>query len=503
MVSRFLIGQIPSWNVGLTLNEFYMNTRILSILLLIIILTSCAVTSYGQSGKKIAIKDVVGVTLSSDNYEVVGDIDLKGKTLVIPKGSKVYFKGGKITNGTVVLDGTQLEGDVKIDGEVQGTITNGEIKASWFGLKAGSKADQTKALQSIVNLYESNVSHNSWDINLKNPEPTIVIPAGKYNVGEVKLRSYVTIKGSGRGSTELHGVKFIADRQFNITVEDLSIVGTSGGSKKSNYTLDNNKHLSAFKLKGCARLIFKNVSIKNYDVAFDMYNTYLVDLYSCFVSYCNVCYLNDGDGDGNGGHAVRWFGGELYASKYGFVQKSGNSVLLDGATIENCKCGINFIAPVSFTVDACYFEGNSYDIVGKILHVSVENCYFSESGKGKGDAYIYASSAIGYANFQGNKFGQPISNNPHIMVADNANVYSNIMIGQNFIVNGGRIPVSNRLLPFIKENGINTFQTYLPNGKHMIMGQTVIYKNPRSGKYYIITRDTEGNLLFSPLSQNP
>ena len=193
-----------------------------------------------------------------------------------------------------------------------GVVENGVISAEKFGLKPGeTRAKQTKALQAIVDLYADNVPHNSWDINLQNPEPTIVIPAGEYNVGEIELRSYVTIKGSGRGSTVLKGATFKAEKQFNITVEDLSLVGYVGTTKESKYDLDNTSHSSAFKLTDCARLIFKNVSIKNYDVAFDNYNTYLVDLYSCFVSYCNVCYLNDGKGNGYGGHAVRWFGGEM------------------------------------------------------------------------------------------------------------------------------------------------------------------------------------------------
>lgn len=474
----------------------------LIIILLSLCLSSCSVATYGQGGKKVAIKDVVGVSQRGDSYEVIGNIDLKGKTLVIPKGKRVVFSGGKMANGTVVLDETQLEGDVQIEGNVQGSVTNGEIKASWFGLRAGIKADQTKTLQSIVNLYKSNVSHNSWDINLVNPEPTIIIPAGKYNVGEVTLRSYVTIRGAGRGSTELHGVTFKADKQYNITIEDLSIVGSIGATKKSNYDLESSTRLSAFKLNDCARLIFKNVCVKNYDVAFDMYNTYLVDLYSCFISYCNVCYLNDGKGNGYGGHAIRWYGGEMSDSKFGFVQKNGSSVLLNGATIEGCKYGVDFIYPTSFVVNACYFEGNSYDLYGTLVHVNIENNYFSKSGKKDGDLFIYAPTAIGYAVIQGNAFDLPVFGKPHIMIDENTQIYSNIMIGQNDIVHGDRIPVSERLLPFIYEKGVSNYQTYLPDGKKMLMGQTVIYKELNSGNYYIVTRNTEGDLLFTPLVKN-
>ena len=378
-----------------------------------------------------------------------------------------------------------------------GVVENGVIRAEKFGLKQGeTKAKQTKALQAIVDLYANNVPHNSWDINLQNPEPTIIIPAGEYNVGEIELRSYVTIKGAGRGSTVLKGATFKAVKQYNITIEDFSIVGYATTSKESNYDLDKKNHSSAFKFTDCARLIFKNVSIRNYDVAFDHYNTYLVDLYSCFISYCNVCYLNDGKGNGYGGHAVRWFGGEMCDSQYGFVQKNGNGVFLNGATIEGCKYGIDLVFPTSFTVNACYFEANNFDVYGNIIRVSIENNYFSESGKKKGDAYIYATKSIGFAVIEGNAFGQPIGGAPHIQTGKDTKVYGNIMIGQNQIVNGGRIPVSDDLLPYIMEKGVNKFQTYLSNGEGLLMGQTYIYKNPKTNKYYLVTRDTEGNLLY-------
>lgn len=461
-------------------------------------LCSCSVTTYGQEGKSVYMKDLTGISKQGNSYEVVGNVDLRGRTLVVPKGSTIEFNGGKIINGTVVLDEAQLEGDVCIDGEIQGTITNNEIKATWFGLRSGSKADQTKKIQTIIDLFQSNVSSNSWDINPKNPEPTVIIPAGEYNVGEIYLRSYLTIKGAGRGSTILRGVAFKATKQYNITIEDLSLVGYVAAAKNGSYNIDNTSHSSAFKLNDCARLIFKNVCIKNYDVAFDNYNTCLVDLYSCFVSSCNVCYMNDGKGHGYGGHAIRWYGGEMSDSKYGFVQKNGSGVLLNGATLEACEYGVNLIYPTSFSINSCYFEANNYDIYGTIVHVNIENNYFTEYGKDADGAYIYATPSIGFAVIQGNKFGEKLPNAPHIMLEEKGVVYGNILIGQNDIIHGSRIPVSERLLPFISEKGSNVYQTYLPDAEKMLMGQTVVYKNPNTGEYYLITRSEEGELLFSP-----
>lgn len=469
------------------------------IFLLTFFASSCSVTSYGQGGKSVTVKDISGISKQGAIYEVTGIVNLKGKTLELPQGSTVVFKGGKISNGTVVFNDNQLQGDVLIEGDFEGKITNGELKAEWFNLKPGVKSDQTKKLQSMINLYRSNAPHNSWDINLQNPEPTIIIPAGRYELGEIELRSYVTLRGDGRGSTELHGVTITGNGQFNIAIEDLSIVG-GDSNKSTNFQLEGTDYSSAIKLTDCGRIIFKNVCIKNYDVAFNHYNTILVDLYSCFISYCNIGFLNDGKGAGHGGHAVRWFGGEIYETKYGFVQKNGNGVLLNGATFESCEYGIDFIYPTSFTVNACYFEGNKYDIFGTVVHVNIENNCFSSSGKPKGGAFIYAKTAIGYTVIQGNAFSEPVFGNPHIMVDTESAIYGNIMIGQNDIVHGGRIPVSQQLLPYIIEKGVNTFQTYIPDGDKMLMGQAVVYKNPKTGKYYLVTRDTDGKLLYLTFS---
>jgi len=478
-----------------------MRYRFLIILLSFFVL-SCSVYIYGQEKTSLSVNDISGISKHGIDYEVTGDVNLRGKILSFPQGCTVMFNGGRVSNGIVVFNNNLLKGDVHIDGDFEGKITNDELKAEWFGIDAKEKRDQTKRLQSMINLFESNVPSNPWDINLQNPEPSILLPAGKFNVGEINLRSYITIKGSGRGSTELCGVTFKASGQYNITLEDISLTGYVGTTKASSYDLNNNEHSSAILLRDCARLIFKNVCIKNYDVAFDMYNSYLIDLYSCFVSYCNVCYFNDGKGSGYGGHAIRWFGGEMNSSKYGFVQKKGNGVLLNGSTIEGCYCGIYLIAPSSFSINACYFEGNNYDIYGSVVHINIENNLFSENEKSRGDAYIYAPKAIGYAVIQGNAFGNPVFDNPHIMVDDTTHVYGNILIGQNDIVHGGRIPVSERLKSYIYERGVNIFQTYLPEGNSLLLGQTIIYQDPQTGQLYFITRDIQGNLKYLPFKDN-
>ena len=69
----------------------------------------------------------------------------------------------------------------------------------------------------------------------------------------------------------------------------------------------------------------------------------------------------------------------------------------------------------SFNINSCGFEANNYDIYGAIVHVNIENCYFSKSGKKKGDLFIYAPFAIGYTIIQGNTFDLPVYGKPHIV----------------------------------------------------------------------------------------
>ncbi len=384
-----------------------------------------------------------------------------------------------------------------------GLVENGVIRAETFGLRPGeTKANQTKALQAIVDLYANNVPHNSWDINLQNPEPTIIIPAGEYNVGEIELRSYVTIKGAGRGSTLLRGVTFKAENQYNINIEGLSLVGVNSHSTNHYKKTPNEiSGTAAIAFRDCGRVIMKNVAIRNYNIAIDFYNTVLTDFYSCYISYCDIGFKNDGKGNGYGGHAIRWLGGEICESNIGVFQKMGNSVSFIGATLEGCDRAFSLEYPVSFNINSCYFEANTFDVFGNIIHTNIEDCFFSDAHKKKEGTYIYAES-IGQTIIQGNKFNRQVGGHPYVEFKKGGKYYHNLYIGQNDIVGGGRIIVSDSISDAIEERGRTPYQTYLPDGKQLMMGQTIVYRNTKTNKYYLVTRDSEGKLLYLPFDYN-
>lgn len=433
-----------------------------------------------------------GIEVRNNVYVVSGNVNLRGKTLTMPPNIELRFDNGEIANGTIIFNNTKISGNAKIKTEVKGSISNETIDVSWFDIKDNNRNTQTNRLQQVINLFANNVPRNSWDINLQQPEPQILFPKGRFNLGEIHLRSYVTIKGQGRGSTELRGVSFIAENQYNINIEDVSLFGRES-APVTNMIIGEEK--SAFVFKNCGRLLFKNVVVRNYDKAFDFYNTVLSDFYSCYVSYCLTGFCNDGSGAGFGGHAIRWFGGEICNCDVGFSQRMGNSVDIIGSTIENCSKAIDLEYPVSFNISSCYFEANIFDIYGNIIHTNIENNFFSDAHKTAEGTYIYANS-IGLTTIRGNKFNKQIGSRPYIEVQQGAAYYHNLSITQNDMVGGGRIVVSRQIEDAIEERGRLNYQQYLPDGEQMFMGQLIMYKDPKTSKYYIITRNEEGKLLY-------
>lgn len=73
------------------------------------------------------------VTGAHTIYEIRYDYDLGGETFSMPTGCVLLFVGGSVNNGTLTLDGTKLEGDVKLDCVLAGTVAGGtRLRSSWF-----------------------------------------------------------------------------------------------------------------------------------------------------------------------------------------------------------------------------------------------------------------------------------------------------------------------------------------------------------------------------------
>lgn len=60
------------------------------------------------------------------------NVDLAGARLVLKNNVKLIFKGGAISNGEVVLNNTELNGEVKLFCHVTGSIKNKNLFVDWF-----------------------------------------------------------------------------------------------------------------------------------------------------------------------------------------------------------------------------------------------------------------------------------------------------------------------------------------------------------------------------------
>lgn len=79
------------------------------------------------------VNNLIGqIKESNSYYEIREDYDLGNQTLRIPENCILDFKGGSISNGTIVFNNTTLIGNVRVKSEIKGSLANEEIKSNWF-----------------------------------------------------------------------------------------------------------------------------------------------------------------------------------------------------------------------------------------------------------------------------------------------------------------------------------------------------------------------------------
>lgn len=147
---------------------------------LLLIVCSSAIQARGVCNVTLKASKPLSEQLTTENtiYVVKSDFDLKGDTVVVPKGSTLKFSNGVLTNGVLVGQGTKLESlKRKRFGkglEIDGTWNVETAYSEWFGSKADG-TDDTEALTAFFNF----------------PAAKKTLKAGKYGVMELfcdKLR---------------------------------------------------------------------------------------------------------------------------------------------------------------------------------------------------------------------------------------------------------------------------------------------------------------------------
>lgn len=146
-------------------------------------------------------------------YEIRHDFSLGGETVTIPTGCILKFVGGKLTNGTIVFDHTQIEGDAKILCDFSGTIT-GLVNCGWFGATPDESAvDNGVIINKVASVFKAFVLdpgayYFSTPIIMSNVK-TVNLPATLHFNGTVQDASLVTV--SGCNYADINILRIIAD----------------------------------------------------------------------------------------------------------------------------------------------------------------------------------------------------------------------------------------------------------------------------------------------------
>lgn len=98
------------------------------------------------------------VVNSDTIYEIRDNFNLGGASVSIPAGCVLDFKGGKVSNGTLVFQNTILSGNPVIETDFSGTLSNDTILSKWFF--SGNSTDVTEKMRSFISAGCPNVVIN-------------------------------------------------------------------------------------------------------------------------------------------------------------------------------------------------------------------------------------------------------------------------------------------------------------------------------------------------------
>ncbi len=128
------------------------------LLFLVSLLVSMLVTaeySQGQKCVKLSKSRPFAEQVTSPNtiYKIRHTFDLGGRTVVIPEGCVLKFKGGTVSNGTICLNNTYLKGKKGFRNiSLKGTCANSKLSSELFVLDKKGRTDNSVDVQSMFNV---------------------------------------------------------------------------------------------------------------------------------------------------------------------------------------------------------------------------------------------------------------------------------------------------------------------------------------------------------------
>ena len=178
-------------------------------------------------------------------YSVQSSIDLNGGTLTMPAGCTLLFEGGSISNGSLVLNNTRIEGEVSFSGvTISGSCANEVLTPQMFGaVGATTENSSNKAVHTNAFLNLARVLNNAGT-----KARAVYIPSGHYAVNKlIDIRVGCKFYGDGDSSVlDFYdgegGLSFGSDSEQNYfnSCEHLSDCTITANATKGDKTLQLN-----------------------------------------------------------------------------------------------------------------------------------------------------------------------------------------------------------------------------------------------------------------------
>jgi hypothetical protein len=422
-----------------------------------------------------ALYNLINTTINGADAEIwfKDGTCLIGTSITIPSNVKLKFLNGgmlKPASGVTVTINGQVEAglykifDITDGGTFAGSPRTYKLYPEWFGAIRDGVTDDSLSINATLSFaYGQSSVGNAYDLTTTYTVYEVAFGKGRYLISTALVGyDYMHLTGTGRGSTQIicsgcNGIEF--EEKYHFVIENITFMQSSFA-----------KTTSGIKMTTCARIVLSNVCVRGFNIGYDFYQGFLIDMFGCFAQTCNISVKLDALNNGTGCHAVRFYGGEYTEGVKGISAKFGNGISLFGVTLESFTTSAIYFEDGAqcspFVIDGCYFEDNLGEIVtddsDSLKDVKIENCLFTYGGSNVNKKYIWSLGFLG-CTITGNVFAYPKVTYDHIDAAGSlTGVYiRDTVIANNRCGDGSAVSIDTGYTTYASADGID--DNYIQN----------------------------------------
>ena len=376
--------------------------KVISILFWILYYVSLPVYSNPiELTSKTAAKELA----NSKKVVVKENVDLAGARLVLNDNVKLIFKGGSISNGEVLLNKTELNGDVKLFCHVAGSIKNESVYVDCFLSNNDLDVLYRNGFYSLIGFKEILFQESSYTIGVR----------GKYDGISI---NNVTIDGRGaticaKGEGTMTKSLLVFSECKNIKIKNLVLKGSVVHSNE-----EGARHNLC--LSKCKSVVVENVISydaftdglyirKCDDVKVFHFESYHAGRQGCSITAGTNIYFDSCLFDGSYRVAPR-SGFDIEASYA--IDTIDNIVIKNSKFTNNIAAGLTIklrtaetVRTCNINIDKCLFESNAVNItVGAAPNsgegvIDISNCILRNSSGVSFQSKCYSAMGTPLVNF--------------------------------------------------------------------------------------------------------